>query len=426
MSFSRSSPRAFVRTLSFAALASAVALPALAQRSVPFQNGIPVAPQGLANKALGSGPFDYATGEGQDIRVSVVTKELSFPYSMAFLPDGTLLVTERKADLRVIRNGKLDPKPLAGGPAGYGTGESGLPGAIHGYMTLALHPRFAENQLVYLSFTKRVDDKQNYVAVARMHWTGTGFDQTKEIWQSDETTAGATPIVFGRDGKLYIATSGGDAQDPSSTGGKVLRLNDDGSVPSDNPFVGKSAVPANAEAGAKPVAFNPAIYSLGHRSSLGLAVHPVTGDVWQSENGPNGGDELNIIKAGKNYGWPLVSYGRSYPGAWQAKLPTHEGFEPPVVYWTPAIAVSGFAFYTGDKLAKWKGDLFVGGLRTGEIPGTGHLDRVLFNEKMEELRRESLLVDLRQRVRDVKQSPDGLLYVLTDEDEGAVLRIEPR
>jgi glucose/arabinose dehydrogenase len=121
-----------------------------------------------------------------------------------------------------------------------------------------------------------------------------------------------------------------------------------------------------------------------------------------------------------------VSYGRSYPGAWQAKLPTHEGYEPPVVYWTPAIAVSGFAFYTGDKLPKWKGDLFVGGLRTGEIPGTGHLDRVLFNEKMEELRRESLLVDLRQRVRDVKQGPDGLLYVLTDEDEGAVLRIEPK
>jgi glucose/arabinose dehydrogenase len=424
MSISRSSPRASVRSLSLLALSAACAAPAaLAQQKVPFQSGIPVAPQGLANRPLPAGPFEYATGEGQDIRVTVVTKELSFPYSMAFLPDGTLLVTERKADIRVIKNGKLDPKPIVG-PQGYFAGESGLPGATHGYMTLVLHPQFAQNQLLYMSYTKRTSDK-NYVAVARMHWTGSGVDQVKDVWVSDDTPNGAAPIAFGRDGKLYVATSGGDAQDPSTTAGKVMRLNDDGSVPSDNPFAGKQAVPAN-KPGTPAVAFNPAVYSLGHRSSLALAVHPGTGDLWLSENGPNGGDELNVILPGKNYGWPIVSYGRAYQGGWQAKLPTHEGYEPPVVYWTPAIAVSGFAFYTGDKLAKWKGDVFVGGLRTGEIPGTGHLDRVLFNEKMEELRRESLLVDLRQRVRDVKQGPDGLLYVLTDEDEGAVLRIEPK
>jgi len=134
-----------------------------------------------------------------------------------------------------------------------------------------------------------------------------------------------------------------------------------------------------------------------------------------------------VLKAGRNYGWPLVSLGRTYPGPWQAKtnMPTHAGFEPPVAYWMPSISVAGLAFYTGDKLPKWKGDLFVGGLRTGEIPGTGHLDRILFNEKMEELRRESLLVDLHQRIRDVKQGPDGLLYVATDEPQGAILRIEP-
>jgi aldose sugar dehydrogenase len=412
MTISRPLPRVSIRSLSLLATFAACAAPAaLAQQKVPFQSGIPVAPQGLANRPLPAGPLEYATGEGQDIRVTVVTKDLSFPYSMAFLPDGTLLVTERKADIRVIKNGKLDPKPITG-PQGYFTGESGLPGAIHGYMNLVTHPQFAQNQLLYMSYTKRTNE-QNNIAVARMHWTGSGVDQVKDIWVSDDTTGGATPIAFGGDGKLYIATSGGDAQDHNTTAGKVMRLNDDGSVPKDNPFAGQQG-------------WNPAIYSLGHRSSLGLAVHPGTGDLWQSENGPNGGDELNIIRAGKNYGWPLVSYGRSYPGAWQAKLPTHEGYEPPVVYWTPAIAVSGFAFYTGDKLAKWKGDVFVGSLRTGEIPGTGHLDRVLFNEKMEELRRESLLVDLRQRVRDVKQGPDGLLYVLTDEDEGAVLRIEPK
>ena len=428
MSISQSSPRAQFRGLSFVTLlcGALFAADALAQHAgVPFQGGIPVAPPGLSNKPLASGPFEYATGEGQDIRVVVVTKELSFPFAIAFLPDGTMLVTERKADIRVIRNGKLDPKPVAGGPAGYFAGISGLPGAVHGYMDLALHPQFAQNQLLYLSYTKRMNDR-NYAAVARMRWTGSAVDQVKDIWTSDESTQGACPIVFGRDGKLYIATSGGDAQDPSTTAGKVLRVNDDGSVPTDNPFIGQKAVPAGAKPGAAAVEFNPAIYSLGHRSSLGLAVHPVTGEVWQSENGPNGGDELNIIKAGKNYGWPLVSYGRDYPGPWHNKMPTHEGFEPPVIYWTPAIAVSGFAFYTGDKLAKWKGDVFVGGLRQGEIPGTGHLDRILFNEKMEELRRESLLVDLRQRVRDVKQGPDGLLYVITDEAQGAVLRIEPK
>jgi len=428
MSISQSLPRTQFRGLSFVTLlcGTLLAADALAQHAnVPFQSGIPVAPLGLSNKPLGAGPFKYATGEGQDIRVVVVTKQLSVPFAIAFLPDGTMLVTERKADIRVIRNGKLEPKPVAGGPVGYFAGTSGLPGAVHGYMGLVLHPQFAQNQLLYLSYTKRENEK-NHAAVARMHWTGAAVDQVEDVWVSDDSTNGAAPIVFGRDGKLYIATSGGDAQDPSSTAGKVLRINDDGSVPRDNPFIGQKAVSLSAKPGATAVEFNPAIYSLGHRSSLGLAVHPVTGEIWQSENGPNGGDELNIIRAGKNYGWPLVSYGRDYPGPWHNTMPTHEGFEPPVIYWTPAIAVSGFAFYTGDKLPKWKGDVFVGGLRQGEIPGTGHLDRILFNEKMEELRRESLLVDLRQRVRDVKQGPDGLLYVITDEAEGAVLRIEPK
>jgi glucose/arabinose dehydrogenase len=160
---------------------------------------------------------------------------------------------------------------------------------------------------------------------------------------------------------------------------------------------------------------------------MGLAVHPVTGEVFLAEMGPNGGDEINVLKAGRNYGWPLVSLGRTYPGPWQAKVnePTHTGFEPPVVYWTPSISVSGLTFYTGDALPKWKGDLFVGGVRYGEVPGTGRLDRVLLNDKLEELRRESLLTDLHQRIRDVKQGPDGLLYVATDEIKGAILRIGP-
>jgi glucose/arabinose dehydrogenase len=410
--FADRGPRArFARPLiAFLSLAGAQAV--LAQQEVPFQFGIPVAPQGLANRPLPQLPLDFATGEGQDIRVSLVTKELSFPYGLTFLPDGTMLVTERAGRLRAIRDGRLDATPVPGGPTAHSAGESGLPGAVHGYMNVALHPQFAQNSLLYLSYTKPLGDDTTTVAVARARWTGKALEDTQDIFVAEQA-GGATPIVFGGDAMLYVATSGGDAQSPLSHGGKVLRLRDDGTVPSDNPFVGRAG-------------YKPEIYSLGHRSSLGLATHPGTGEVWQSENGPNGGDELNIIRAGKNYGWPLVSYGRTYPGPWQAKLPTHEGYEPPVVYWTPAIAVAGFAFYTGDKLPKWTGDVFVAGLRTGEIPGTGHLSRVLFNQNMEELRRESLLVELRQRIRDVKQGPDGLLYVVTDEDEGAVLRIEPR
>jgi glucose/arabinose dehydrogenase len=183
-------------------------------------------------------------------------------------------------------------------------------------------------------------------------------------------------------------------------------------VPPDNPFVGK--------AGHKPE-----VYTLGHRNSLGLGAHPISGQMWQTEMGPNGGDEINVLKPGANYGWPLVSLGRAYPGPWQSPTFAKEGFESPVVYWMPSISLSGMAFYTGSKLPKWKGDVFVGGQRTGEIPGTGRLERILVNEKLEELRRESLLVPLQMRIRDVRQGPDELLYVLVDHENGGVLRIEP-
>lgn len=399
-----------------AVIASAlIAAPAtFAQRAVPFNGNNPVAPQGISNRPLAAGPFNYATAEGQDIRVVVVAKGLSFPYGLAFLPDGTLLVTERTGGIRAIRNGKLDPKPVTGGPESVWAVASGEPGTIHGYMNIAVHPQFAQNKLLYLSYTKPLPDGKNTAAVAQARWTGTALADVKDVFVANLRGA-SMPIAFGSDGMLYIAPSGGDAQATDSYGGKVLRLRDDGSVPADNPFVGRAG-------------YKPEIYSLGHRNSLGLAVHPVTGELWQSENGPNGGDELNIIRAGKNYGWPIVSYGRTYPGPWQVKsgAPSHEGYESPVVFWMPAIAVAGFAFYTGDQLPKWKGDMFVGGLRTGEIPGTGRLDRILFNETMQELRRETLLADLGRRIRDVKQGPDGLLYVVTEDAAGAVLRIEPR
>jgi len=391
-----------------------------AQRKVelmPGALGIPVAPRGLwpngTGKKLPTTPMIYDTAEGQKIKVVVVTKALAFPWSMAFLPNGDILVTEREGRLRLIHNGALDPKPIAGGPVGRNLGISGEPGAVHGYMDLALHPNFATNHYVYLTYTKPIDATKQTVAIARMKFENNAITETKDIYVGD---LGTSKIAFGRDGKLYatsVAVGGNAAQSLENIGGKVLRLNDDGSVPADNPFLKR--------AGAKPE-----VYTLGHRSSLGLAVHPATGEMWLNENGPNGGDEINILKASANYGWPIVSYGRSYPGPWQnGKAAGHDGFEVPVVFWMPSIAVSGMAFYTGDKLPLWKGDVFVGSLRTGEIPGTGHVERIVFNEKMEEMRRETLLASLGQRIRDVRQSPDGYLYLCTDMQEGSVLRIEP-
>ncbi len=394
-------------------LAAALAQSAVSQQDVPFQFGIPIAPTGLADQPMGKGPFEFRTGEDMDIRVVVVTNEIEFPWSLAFLPNGDMLVTTRGGEIRAIRDDVLDPEPVAGGPASFFTGISGLPGAVHGYMDLVLHPDFEENGLLYLTYTKPMPGQRTTLGLGRGRWDGRAIKDFEDIYVGDPGTAGPARLAFGHDGSLYMTASGGDAQDPMNLGGKVLRLNDDGSIPDDNPFVGREG-------------YKPEIYTLGHRNSLGLAVHPVTGAVWQNENGPNGGDEINILTPGGNYGWPLVSPGRTYPGPWQTgEGPTHESFEPPFAYWMPAIALSGMAFYTGDALPKWKGDVFVGGLRYGEIPGTGQLQRILYNENMQELRREVLLAELHQRIRDVRMGPDELLYVITDEQAGAVLRIEP-
>jgi len=409
----------------------ALAAPLSAQQTVPRgRGGTPVAPSGIPAVLLPDTPLEFPTAEGQNIRVVVVARGMSSPWSMAWLPGGDMLITQRTGQLRRLRGGVLDPAPVAGAP-------QVVAGGLGGLMEITLHPQFATNQFVYLSYPKPVGPpppppppaagagagrgggrgagQQSVLAIARGRWNGTALVDVKDVFVAQNGIGGPARMVFGRDGKLYVTTGGvgNGAQDPSTQAGKVLRLNDDGSVPPDNPFV-------------KHAGYAPEIYTLGHRSSLGLAVHPGTGEIWQHENGPNGGDEINILKAGANYGWPIVSYGRTYPGPWQAPRLSHENFEQPVVIWVPSIAASGIAFYTGSKLPKWKGDVFVGALRVGEIPGTGHLQRILFNEQMEELRRESLLVPMRQRVRDVRQGPDELLYLLTDDPkDGALLRIEP-
>ena len=382
-----------------------------AQQTVPFENGNPIAPAGFEPHAIPAEPIEYDTAEVMRIRVVPVARGLVNPWSLAFLPTGEMLVTEKEGRLRIIRNGVLDPKPIPGAPAVRVQGRSGL-------MDVVLHPQFGTNRFVYFSYLKPVAvERQSALTVARGRFDGSAISELTDIFSCGPGVSGPSRLTWGRDGKLYMTTpsggNGSSSQDPNTCSGKVLRLNDDGTAPGDNPFIGRAG-------------HRPEVYTLGHRNSLGLAVHPATGQMWQNEMGPNGGDEINILKPGANYGWPIVSYGRTYPGPWQQNdRPGHVGYEPPIVLWIPSIAVSGMEFYTGDRFPAWKGDVFVGALRTGEIPGTGHLERIVFNEKTEEMRRESLLVELRQRIRDVKQGPDGLLYVLTDQNPGAILRIEP-
>jgi glucose/arabinose dehydrogenase len=397
----------FFRPLTAAVLA-ALAVPLVAQQQVPLgRGGTPVAPTGISiPPPLPAAPVRYETAEGQNIRVSVYARGFRNPWSMAFVSDDTILVGERGGPIRVVRNGIVDPKPPAGAPTARGQGLSGL--------DLALHPDFERNKAVYISYTKPLDGQRTTLAVARATWDGKGFTDTKDIFVGEG--GGGGPIAFGGDGMLYVFSGGGGGgeqatQNLNTIGGKVLRLTDTGAVPPDNPFVGR--------AGARPE-----IFTLGHRNTLRMAKHPGTGAIWQIENGPNGGDEVNILVPGANYGWPLVSLGRTYAGPWQGPF-TKEGFRDPIIFWMPSIAVSSIAFYTGDRLPKWKGDVFVSGMRYGEIPGTGQLHRILINMKLEELRREPLLVDLKRRLRDVKQGRDGLLYALTDEDDAVMLRIEP-
>jgi glucose/arabinose dehydrogenase len=373
---------------------------------------------------LADGPIILDTAIQHQLQL-VVTKGLNQPWSMAFLPGGEILVTERPGRLRIVRNGVLDPAPVKGLPAIQAAGLAGL-------MDIALHPRFAENKLVYLTYHKPAGGvapapgpggTPGTITLARARWDGAALVEWQDLF-SAIPSGNASRIAFGKDGMVYMTVGYGDTpvgnpdpagappQDRMSLAGKVLRLKDDGTVPPDNPFAGRS----NSR---------PEIFTLGHRNMLGLAVHPDTGAIWESENGPNGGDEINVLQAGKNYGWPVVSYGRFYLGprvnnhAWQ------EGMEDPLVFWVPAIATSGLTFYTGDRFPQWKGNVFAGGMRQGEVPRSGHLERIDFNEKWEELHRESMFWELRQRIRDVRQGPDGLLYVLTAENDGALIRMEP-
>jgi glucose/arabinose dehydrogenase len=399
------------------AVVSAVAL----TLGVRAQQGQPQI--GIAPVTLTSGPYTFDTAEQHKIRVVIVARGLVHPFSLAFLPNGDALVTERGTKLRVVRNATgtggapatLDPEPVSGLPAF-------PPFRTGGLHEVALHPRFATNRLVYFTYNKagavgqNPNQRQSAVTLARGRFDGKALTNVEELFSGDwNNGASGSRLAFSRDGMIYMTTGAPfdeKAQRTDTVYGKILRLTEDGKAPPDNPFVGK--------AGARPE-----VFSMGHRDQLGLTIHEPTGTVLAAEHGPNGGDEINAIQAGGNYGWPKFSFGRTYEGPRISEVPIGPGIEQPLVLWIPSIAPTGLTFYTGDRIPAWKGNLFVGSARRGEVPRTGGLERVVVNDKLEELRRESLLTELHQRIRDVRQGPDGLLYVITDEDDGALLRIEP-
>jgi aldose sugar dehydrogenase len=347
---------------------------------------------------------EFTTRHGR-VRVVTLARGLEHPWGLAFLPDGRFLVTERPGRLRIVeRDGRLS-QPVAGVPEVWARGQGGL-------LDVALAPDFDRTRLVYLSYAEPGRGGAG-TTVARARLADGRLDELQVIFrQEPKRTAGVhfgSRLVFTRDGHLFITTGDrgqrDDAQDLSRPMGKVIRIRLDGSVPSDNPFAGRRD--ARAE-----------VWSFGHRNMQGAALHPVTGQLWTVEHGARGGDEVNVPKAGRNYGWPVITYGRDYSGATIGEGTEKAGLEQPVHYWDPSISPSGLAFYAGDRFPAWRGSLFVGSLSYGllirlEVEG----ERVRAEERM--------LEGLNDRVRDVRQGPDGYLYLLTDESDGRILRIEP-
>jgi len=344
--------------------------------------------------------------ERHNFQVIKVAGGLDHPWSLAFLPDGRMMVTERRGRLRLIENGKLVRKAVAGLPNNITSDGQG------GLLDIVVHPNFAANRLVYLSYAGKRSGRVG-TEVVRAVFTGDRLTNATVIFRALPKSSGGSHfgsrLLISDDGFVYITL--GDraertsAQDLNDHRGSVIRLRVDGSVPRDNPFT------ANNEA-------RPEIFTLGNRNVQGIALQPGSGLVWMHEHGPRGGDEINIVKAGANYGWPVVSYGINYDGSTISKQPTHPGVEPPVYYWVPSIAPSGMAFYDGDKFPNWRGNMLVGALK----------DRLLVRLEIEGrkiVHEERLLRRKLDRIRDVRQGPDGFIYLLNDSSRGGIYRLEP-
>ncbi len=378
----------------------------------------------LASCAFGSTPVPPSTTDRPETSISqavqtgfrqvTVLEGLEHPWSMVWLPDGAMLITERPGRLRIVRDGKLDPTPIAGVPEVLAVGQGGL-------LDIALHPRFAENRLVYLTYAHGTESA-NRTRVVRAVFDGKSLQNLQVIFEVSQAKSGTqhfgSRLLWLPDGTLLVAFGDGgnppvqlegdlirkQAQNLGSRLGKVVRLNDDGSVPKDNPLVNNSQA-------------DPAIWSYGHRNIQGLAFDPTTKQIWASEHGARGGDELNLLRAGANYGWPVVTFSREYAGPEITQERSRPNMIDPKTVWTPAIAPSGLMVYRGDRFPQWQGHLFAGGLvsqdvRRLEVDATGKV-----------MQQQSIAIE--QRVRDVRQGPDGFIYILTDQSAGKLIRLEP-
>ncbi|MEL7034099.1 MAG: PQQ-dependent sugar dehydrogenase [Cyanobacteria bacterium J06592_8] len=369
-------------------------------------------PQLETSSATESSAEQVASTSGYE-NVTLVSN-LEHPWGLAWLPDGSILITERPGRLRIVRNGTLDPNPIAGVPEVFAENQGGL-------LDVAVHPRFAQNSWIYLTYSHGTNSA-NRTRIARAKLDGNTLQdvqvifevsQTKPrgqhfgsrmIWLPDETLlvsigdGGNPPIEL--DGQLIRQ----QAQNRQSHFGKVLRIKDDGSIPGDNPFA--TATDAT-----------PAVWSYGHRNIQGLTIDPTTNQVWATEHGSRGGDEVNLIQKGENYGWPVATHSREYSGGLISPEKSLPGMIDPKLIWTPSIAPSGLAFYSGDRFPEWKGQLFAGGLVSRDIR------RIELDAAGNVVNQESIPIG--QRVRDVRQGPDGLLYVLTDQSNGQLIRLQP-
>lgn len=354
-----------------------------------------------------------AAAAAPQVRLATVIEGLEHPWSMAWLPDGAMLITERPGRLRIVRDGVLDPNPIAGVPDVFASRQGGL-------MDVSVHPQFAQNQLIYLTYAHGTE-QSNRTRVARARLDGQSLQDLQVIFEVTQPKPGGqhfgsriawlpddTMLVsIGDGGNPPVAIEGGlirqQAQNLQSRLGKIVRLNDDGSIPADNPFVNAAA--------------DRAVWSYGHRNIQGLAVDSATNRVWATEHGARGGDELNLVQAGQNYGWPIVTHSREYSGGVISTERSRPGMVDPKQVWDSTLAPSGLMVYSGDRFAAWQGNLFAGGLvsqdvRRIELDQAGNIQ-------------DEQIIEVNQRVRDVRQAPDGLIYVLTDAPNGQLLRLEP-
>ena len=356
--------------------------------------------------AVGAQRLEPVDGDESGFRAVTISEGLEHPWSVAFLPDGRMLVTERPGRLRVIKDGKLDPRPVAGLPEITASGQGGL-------LDIVLHPDYQQNGWLYFSYVAFGTGGMG-TRVARAHLDGMQLHDLELLFQQNIGSMSGrhfgSRLLFDRKGFLYITVGErGDqrrAQRLNDHAGSVIRLHDDGRIPQDNPFLSR------ADAA-------PEIFSYGHRNPQGIALHPQTGEVWLHEHGPQGGDELNIVRSGQNYGWPVITYGVEYGIGTQIGEGTHKaGMVQPIYYWVPSIAPSGMSFYDGERFPQWRGNIFIGSLKFGL------LTRLVLHDG-EVVKEERLLRGRLGRIRDVRTGPDGLLYLLTDASNGRLVRLEP-